>query len=71
MCHLGSRRFGTVWQGLSPVLGQKLIKPVDSAFVDARKHIGKWRDGGWSYLVCIRVPIAAARWAPRSELPAV
>jgi hypothetical protein len=41
MCPLGSRRFGTAWQGLSPVPGQKFIQPVESKVVDAREHVGK------------------------------
>jgi len=41
MCPLGSRRFGTACQGLSPVPGQKLIQPVDNVVVDAREHVGE------------------------------
>src|SRR5271156_4339949 len=41
MCPLRSRRFGTAWQGLLPVPGQKLVQPVDSVVVDTGEHVGE------------------------------
>src|ERR1700677_1291312 len=69
MCPLGSRRFGTAWQGLSPVPGQKFVQPVESEVVDAREHVGKpgLRVDIVELADMIKVAMTAARSSPRSE----